>query len=64
MFQKANNKGADQTARMSRLVCAFVVRKSLKTGGPYILGYQLLFSVRDHLLCWIFLTFCWLVECF
>ena len=44
MFQKANNKGADQTARMCRLVCAFVVLKSLKTGGPYILGYQLLFS--------------------
>ena len=26
-FQNANNKGADQTARMCRLVCAFVVRK-------------------------------------
>ena len=25
-FQKANNKGADQTARMGRLVCACVVR--------------------------------------
>ena len=25
-FQKANSKGADQTARMRRLVCAFVVR--------------------------------------
>ena len=23
----ANNKGADQTARMRRLVCAFVIRK-------------------------------------
>ena len=31
-FQKANNKGADQTARMRRLVCAFVVRKPPKTG--------------------------------
>ena len=31
-FQKANNKGADQTARMCRLVCACVDRKSLKTG--------------------------------
>ena len=31
-FQKANNKGADQTARMRRLVCACVVRKPLKTG--------------------------------
>ena len=26
-----NNKGADQTARMRRLVCAHVVRKPLKT---------------------------------
>ena len=27
-----NNKGGDQTARMRRLVCACVVRKSQKTG--------------------------------
>ena len=26
-FQIVNNKGADQTARMRRLVCAFAVRK-------------------------------------
>ena len=26
-LQNANNKGADQTAWMRRLVCAFVVRK-------------------------------------
>ena len=31
-FQNAKNKGADQTARMRRLVCAFVVRKPPKTG--------------------------------
>ena len=31
-FQKANNKGADQTARMRRLICACVVRKPPKTG--------------------------------
>ena len=31
-FQKANNKGADQTARMRKLVCACVVRKPPKTG--------------------------------
>ena len=31
-FQLANNKGADQTVRMSRLVCAFVVHKAPKTG--------------------------------
>ena len=30
--QKANNKRADQTARMRRLVCAFVVRRPRKTG--------------------------------
>ena len=30
--KKANNKGADQTAQMCRLVCAFVVRKVPKTG--------------------------------
>ena len=38
-FQIANNKGADQTARMRRLVCAFVVRKQQSQGfsyrGPY-----------------------------
>ena len=26
-FQKAKDKGADQSSRMGRLVCAFVVRK-------------------------------------
>ena len=31
-FHKANNKGAAQTAHMCRLVCAFVPRKSPKTG--------------------------------
>ena len=31
-FQKANNKGPDQAARMCRLVCACVVRKPQKTG--------------------------------
>ena len=31
-LQIANNKGADQTARMRRLVCACVVRKTPKTG--------------------------------
>ena len=32
-FQKANNKGAYQTARIRRLICAFVVRKTPKTGS-------------------------------
>ena len=31
-FQWANNKSADQTVRMRRLVCAFVVRNPPKTG--------------------------------
>ena len=31
-FQKANNKGAGQTAHTRRLVCAFVVCKTPKTG--------------------------------
>ena len=31
-FQKANNKGADQTALMRSLVCACIVRKLPKTG--------------------------------
>ena len=30
-FQTANNKGADQTARLRRLVCAFVMCKPPKT---------------------------------
>ena len=33
LFQNANNKGADQSARMRRLVCAFVDRKPPKTGS-------------------------------
>ena len=32
IFQKANNKGVDQTARRRRLVCTCVVRKPPKTG--------------------------------
>ena len=44
-FVIANNKGADYTVRMRRLVCACVVRKPPKTGflasRPYV---TLLFS--------------------
>ena len=40
LLSKKNNKGADQTARMRRLVCAFVVRKPPKTSflaaGPNV----------------------------
>ena len=40
-FQKVNNKGADQTARMRRLVCDCVVKKKprrqvFSRRGPYI----------------------------
>ena len=31
-FKKANNKGADQAARIRRLVCACVIRNTPKTG--------------------------------
>ena len=31
-FQSANNKGADQSVQMGRLVCAFVVCKPSETG--------------------------------
>ena len=31
-FQKANNKDADQTARIRRLVCAWVIRNTPKAG--------------------------------
>ena len=38
-FKIANNKGVDQTARMRKLLCAFVVhkqqRKSFLHRGPY-----------------------------
>ena len=30
IFQKVNNKGADQSVRKRRLVCSFVVRKPLR----------------------------------
>ena len=39
-YQKANNKGADQSVRMCRLVCTFVVHKHRRQGfsrqGPSI----------------------------
>ena len=54
-FHKVNNKGADQTARMRRLVCACVVRKPPKTG---------FLAKRAHLLYtyerYIFWTVCFL----
>ena len=36
-FQQANNKSADQIARMRRLVCDFVVRQIFSRRGPSII---------------------------
>ena len=51
IFLKVNNKGADQTAHMRRLVCAFVPRKPPKTGflasRPII--YRIYASTSDRL---------------
>ena len=56
-----NNKGADQTAQMPRLVCAFVVRKTLKIGyvsrptcryALYVLDLNFQDS-RDYVANWI-----------
>ena len=41
-FQKANDKGADQTVRMRRLVCACVVRKPRKTS--FLASRRILFQ--------------------
>ena len=45
-FQKANNKGADQTARMPRVVCVFVVRKPPKTGFSHVEAHLVLVTTR------------------
>ena len=52
-FQKANNKGADQTAPMRRLVCIHVIRKLLKQvfsrGGPLgWMDFQPLSTLQFH----------------
>ena len=43
-FQIANNKGADQTAQMRRLVCAFVVCKQQNHG----FSCRGLYDVKAH----------------
>ena len=47
-FQAANNKGADQTAQMRRLICAFLVRIGQKQvfswWGSYISDFEWNFS--------------------
>ena len=49
-FRKANNKGADQSARMRRLVCAFVGCQPPKTG--FLASWPLMMAVlsRDALI--------------
>ena len=53
LIQTAKNKGADQTARMRRLVCAFVVRKPPKSGfletrAKYISSDRAVSGVISH----------------
>ena len=47
-----NNKGADQTAHMHRLVCAFVVRKPRKTG--FLASRPTLLFIRLLKLCLVY----------
>ena len=49
-----NNKGADQTAWMHRLICAFVVGKWHKT---HFLMAQLIWMTKVHLNCQIYHKF-------
>ena len=61
MIRKVNNKGADQTARMRRLVCACVVCKPLKTGflaskGPYVIVPMFFYNNYDYILYCSLLT--------
>ena len=58
-FQKANNKGVDQSARMRRLVCACVVRKTPKTGFLTSRPTQSLLMVGKYQICFRSPTFFW-----
>ena len=44
-IQAANNKGVDETARMRRLICTFVVRIWHKTG--FLMTWPILFQLAD-----------------
>ena len=51
-YQKANNKAADQTAQIHRLVCAFVVRiesQVFSCQGPYDSPLLFIIKVRTCL---------------
>ena len=50
-YLNVNNKGADQTARMRRLVCTFVVRKPPKTAA-HISSFVMHAPVRYCLYAW------------
>ena len=58
---QANNKGPDQTAWMSRLVCAFVVHKPPKTGFlvSWSISWWLWVKVAQYLLFYIAVKFHW-----
>ena len=45
---RANNKGADQTARMHRLVCAFVVRWFLATMPTFRFQCSFMFKAKTY----------------
>ena len=59
-FQKANNKGADQTAQMPRLVCAFVVSQTPKDRFSRVKAHIWLYN--PFTFCCIFTTMDWLWE--
>ena len=57
-IQNENNKGPDQSARMHRLVCSFVVRKPPKRqvfsrGGPNDIRIEPQAPVVKHFACWV-----------
>ena len=52
-YQKANNKGAEQSARMRRLVCVCVVRKPPKTG---FLALRPMYNLNNMVLCYLIET--------
>ena len=45
-IKAANNKGTDQTVRMRRLICAFVVRKWHKTG--FLMMWLIFFIMKSY----------------
>ena len=56
-FQRTNNKGAEQTVHMHRLVCAFVVHNDMQQSlvfsswDPYVVGTHGDASIEHHNKC-------------